>query len=218
MRETERKNARNKRVSEAFRWKIKPLLRAWLYLWRRKRTVDSPPLSQLPLKPWLNHRVWFGRRSCYSPTDCLSETNTACLSALSVQLLAPSTQPTPPQRLTCPTTNQERSSLMEAVNQIMKASSPSEKRAQMSAGEGEKGAPLEQFQISCLFVGGQIEASNQHILQLDNVLQLGKRVWLCWNQRTDLFLGDLTRLAGSRDQDLCVLHLRGEEAAAQARE
>lgn len=64
-----------------------------LYLWRRHQTVDRPLLSQLLLKPWLNSKAGFGQRLCRSPANSLweqPETNTACLSGPSVQLLAAS--------------------------------------------------------------------------------------------------------------------------------
>lgn len=88
--------------------KIKLVLLAWLYLQRRQWTVDSPLLSQLPLKPWLNNRAGFGRRCRHSPTDFLSETNTARLSGLSVQPLVASINPAPPPNLPAPITDWER--------------------------------------------------------------------------------------------------------------
>ncbi len=98
---------RGMRKRGAFR-QFKLVLLAWLYLWRRQWTVDNPPLSQLPHKPWLNNRAAFGRRRRNSPTDFLSETNTACLSGLSVQPLAASINPAPTPNLPHPITDWER--------------------------------------------------------------------------------------------------------------
>lgn len=80
----------------ASRANIKLVMLAWPYLQRRRWAVDSPRLSQLPLKPWRKNRSEFGRRCSRSTPACLSEqpeTNSACLPGLSVQLLPDSVNP-----------------------------------------------------------------------------------------------------------------------------
>lgn len=90
--------AKRKKKQQKIRNKV--ILLAWLYLQRKQWTVDSPPLSQLLLQPWLNNSpdwIWPGDAAAVRQiVSQSSRRQTAYLSCLSVQLLAASINPAPP--------------------------------------------------------------------------------------------------------------------------
>lgn len=159
------------------------------------------------------------------------ETNTVCLSGVSVQLLDTSINPAPPPHLPPPITDREVVS-DQGCQSNFKAFSTSDKRGKkMSVSQGKNGAKqrspvralLVQHQTACLCLSVGTW-SRWTTISFDVAVSSGLASTSDFMAMMDRgcrsIFGDKTGLGGSKDQGLLYvcLHLRGKAAAADTKQ